>query len=78
MCKYCEKLFTGNSSENLNEAEIHANGVFMGSVVTFLEENDDDQPVLRTILMNDHAEAIATDGVIIGWCPICGRKLSKT
>ena len=77
MCKYCDNLFSGNSSENLNHAEINANGVFMGGIVTCLEENEANQPVLSTVLMNNHGENIASNSIIIGWCPICGKSLKS-
>jgi len=47
----------------------------MGFIVTCIEENDDDQPVLCTILMNNHGESIAFDSMVIGWCPVCGKPL---
>jgi len=75
MCKYCDKLYSGNSSENLSHAEIYANGVYMGFIVTCIEENDDDQPVLCTVLMNNNGESIVSYSLVIGWCPACGKPL---
>ena len=77
MCKYCEKLYSGNSSMYLNCAKIFTNEVFAGSLVSFIEENDADQPILCTILMNDHGELIASDYRIVALCPVCGRDFTK-
>ena len=75
MCKYCKNLFTGNSSENLVRSDIVANGVYVASIVSFVGESDGEEPVISTILMNDHGESIATAEIVIGWCPVCGRSL---
>ena len=77
MCKYCEKLYSGNSNEYLNFAKLFTNGVLAGLIVSVIEENDDDQPVLCTMIMNDHGELIASDYTIVALCPVCGRDFTK-
>jgi hypothetical protein len=77
MCKYCENLFTGNSSENLVHSDVIANGVYVASSVSFIGENDNDEPVICTTLMNNHGENVASDEIVISWCPVCGRSLKS-
>ncbi len=77
MCVYCDKLYSGNSSENLSHAKINANGVMVASMVSYIGENDELQPMLRTVLMDNHGEYIAAEEIYIGWCPVCGRKLKQ-
>lgn len=76
MCKYCKNLYSGNSSEILNRADISANSVFMGSIISSVGENEDSQPTISSVLMNNQGEVIASDETIIGWCPVCGRRLT--
>jgi len=77
MCKYCENLFTGNSSENLVRSDVIANGVYVASSISFIGENEKDEPVICTMLMNNHGESVTSDEIIISWCPVCGRSLKS-
>ncbi len=77
MCKYCKNLFTGNSSENLVHSDVVANDIYVASIVSFIGENNEDEPVVSTVLMSDHGESIASDEIVIGWCPVCGRSLKS-
>ena len=77
MCMYCDKLYSGNSSENLSHAKINANGVMVALMVSYIGENDELQPTLRTVLMDNHGECIAAEEIYISWCPVCGRKLKQ-
>ena len=77
MCVYCDKLYSGNSSENLSHAKINANGVMVALMVSYIGENDELQPTLRTVLMDNHGENIAAEEIYISWCPVCGRKLKQ-
>ncbi len=75
MCKCCETLFTGDVSENLNQIEIAVNDVFVGVLILFLGENDCGNAYLGTVLLGRNGRNLAENMVIIGWCPICERKL---
>lgn len=76
MCKYCSKVFTGDSNEDLIDLRIAMNGINVFGIQSYVYDSEG-KVYIKTHLDDSNGYFIAAGTAEIKYCPVCGRKLTK-